>query len=181
MPGLDVLLMKLFGIALIAAVLVFGGCRWQHRLDATALSDLKADHAKVLADIAAQAQYAANKAAVARAAYGDKVLADQAAYTTGVNDAYDRGKTAGASIAAGAVRVRTVWRERECPQAAAGPGAEPAGRRAEVDPGRAHAIGEILGLGGQWDAAYNLAYRRLNSAQQLLNACYEQPAPAVTP
>ena len=181
MPGLDALLIKLFGIALIASVLVFGGCRWQHRLDAAGLADLKAGHAKVLADIAAQAQDAANKAATARAAYGDKVLADQSAYDTGVKDAFDRGKTAGARIASGAVRVRTVWRERQCPQAAARPGAEPAGRLAEVDPGRADAIGRVLGLGGQWDAAYGLAYRRLTSTQQLLNACYEQPAPAVVP
>lgn len=175
--SLNALLMKLFGVCLIASVLVFGGCRWQHRLDATALSDLKAEHARVLADIATKSQDVADKAAAARAAFGDLVLADQAAYSKGVSDAYERGKSVGAGIAAGTVRVRTVWRDRQCPQAAAGTGPEPGAGLADVDQGRADAIGRILGLAGEWDAAYGLAYRRLTRAQALLNACYEEPAP----
>jgi hypothetical protein len=171
------LAIKAFGALLIASVLIFGGCRWQHRLDASEIATLKADHAKVLADIAGQTQVVADKAAVARAAYGDEALANQAAYDKGVRDAYDRGKSAGAGIAAGTVRVRTVWRDRQCPQAPAGPGSEPGGRVADVDQGRADAIGRVLGEAGRWDAAYGLAFRRLQSAQGLLNTCFEKPAP----
>lgn len=166
--------MRAFGLALIASVLVFGGCRWQHRIDAGQIADLKAQHAAVLTAIAAQAQVVADKAAAARAAYGDAVLADQSKYEQGVSDAYNRGKSAGAAIASGAVRVREPWRD-QCPQAPAGQGAEPDAGPSGVDPSRADAIGRVLGLAGQWDAAYGLAYGRLIRAQELLNACYEEP------
>lgn len=116
------------------------------------------------------------EAAAARAAYGDKVLADQTKYDEGVRDAYARGKAAGAAIAAGAVRVRTVWRD-QCPKTPAGAGTEPGAGTADVAEGRADAIGRVLGEAGSWDKAYERAYGRLIEAQKLLNVCYEKPAP----
>ena len=171
---MNALAIRAFGALLIASVLVFGGCRWQHKIDQSSIATLKADHAKVLADLAKAAQDVADKAAAARAAYGDAVLADQSKYEQGVSDAYNRGKSAGAAIASGAVRVREPWRD-QCPQAPAGQGAEPDAGPSGVDPSRADAIGRVLGLAGQWDAAYGLAYGRLIRAQELLNACYEEP------
>ncbi|MFT4179598.1 MAG: hypothetical protein QM612_09080 [Thermomonas sp.] len=171
---MNALLLRAFWPVLIASLLVFGGCRWQAKLDAGEIAELKATHAATLAEIAEKTRVAADKAVAARIAYSDKALADQAAYQKGVNDAYARGNAVGAAVAAGTVRVREVWRD-QCPATAAGKGSEPAGRDQPITQGRADAIGRIVGYGGQWDATYALAIHRLNQAQTLLNACYEQP------
>lgn len=42
----NVLAMRLFGYALIASLLVFGGCRWQAKLDAGEIAEAKAATAK---------------------------------------------------------------------------------------------------------------------------------------
>jgi hypothetical protein len=139
-------------------------------------AETRADHADVLREIADKTAEAARLAASARAAYDAQALADQAKHSKEIDDAFERGRDAAAGITAGAVRVRTVWRERQCPQAFPGPSAQPADGVADVDPGRAEAIGRILGLGGSFDADYRLAYERLTAAQGLLNACYQEPA-----
>ena len=135
-----------------------------------------ARHRKTIDDLRAKTARQEAVAAAARAVYDSQASADAARHEQEKRDAYERGRAAAAGIAAGDIGVRTVWRDRECPQAAAGPGAEPAGRHPDVDPGRADAIGRVLGHGWRWDAAYGLAIARLNAAQQLLNACYDQPA-----
>lgn len=167
------LAIRAFASLLLASLLVFGGCRWQAKLDAGQIADLKIKHAAVLTKIAAKSQEAADKASVAKSAYYEFVAADQAAYTEGVKDAYERGKLAASGIGNGTVRVRTVWRD-QCPKAVSGQGPQPAGGSAGVDQGRADAIGRVLGQAGEWDEAYGLAYGRLRRAQELLNTCYEE-------
>lgn len=139
-------------------------------------SSTKAEHAKVLQTIAEQTAETARLAAIARDTFDDEVMSGLVRHAKEVDNAFERGRKHGAAIAAGTERVRTVWRGRECPKAAAGSGTEPAAGIADVDPGRAEAIGEILGLGGSFDADYSAAFERLKSAQGLLNACYDEPA-----
>lgn len=167
-----------FGIVLaVIAMLVIGSCRHGQRLERADHEQTKAKHAEVLAGIAEKTRVAAEKAAAVRGAFDAAALAAQAAHALEVSDAFERGRVAAAGIRDGAVSVRTVWRDRECPAADAGQGAGPAGGDQAFPASRADAIGRVLGLGWAWDADYALAVRRLTEAQQLLNACYEQPAP----
>ncbi|GEM_PF-2445473 len=136
----------------------------------------RATHAQVLTDLAQATAEVARKAAAARVTYAEAKAKAESEYNKGVADAYERGRTAAAGIAAGTVRVREVWRERECPGAAAGQGTELAGRVADVSADRAEAIGEVLGIAGEADAAYARAIARLTAAQELVNACHEEPA-----
>lgn len=142
----------------------------------TAHAETKADHAKVMQDIADKTAEAARLAALARDTYNDRVTAEQVKHAKEIDHAFERGRKHAAGIQSGAVSVRTVWRDRECPKAAPGSGSEPVAGLAAVDPGRAEAIGEILGLGGSFDADYSLAYGRVKAAQVLLDACYDEPA-----
>jgi len=135
-----------------------------------------ARHAATFQRIAELTAVAAEKAGRARALFADQVLADVARHAKETEDAYEAGRAAAAGIADGSVRVRTVWRDRECSAAVPGPGAEPAGGDPAVSGGRADAIGRVLGRGWGWDATYGLAYSRLTRAQELLDACYEQPS-----
>jgi len=134
----------------------------------------RATHAQVLADLAEATAKVARKAAAARVTYAEAKAKAESDYNKGVADAYERGRAAAAGIAAGTVRVRAVW--RDCPAAAAGPGTEPAGRPADVSADRGEAIGRVLGIGGEADAAYARAIDRLRAAQQLVDACHEEPA-----
>lgn len=164
------------GTALVAS-LAWGGYQWSRaHSERTAHAETKAAHAKVLGKIAEQTAETARLAGIAQNAYHEKVQSDALAYGKKQDAAYERGRKHGAAITAGTERVRTVWRDRECPKAIAGEGAEPVGGSANVDPGRAEAIGEVLGLGGSFDADYNVAFERLKAAQGLLNACYDEPA-----
>lgn len=135
-----------------------------------------ARHAATFQRIAELTGVAAEKAGRARALFADQVLADMVRHAKETEDAYEAGRAAAAGIRDGSVRVRTVWRDRECPAAVPGAGAEPAGGHPALDQGRADAIGGLLGASWGWDATYGLAYSRLTRAQQLLDACYEQPS-----
>src|SRR5690606_4558749 len=137
-----------------------------------------------------QAEWDAEKAAFAvqmaeaEAAVAAKTLEVRTAYDAGIAasakmreqeiaNAYQRGKSAAAGIKSGAVGVRTVWRDRECPATAEGAGTGPGEGVAGVSGDRAEAIGRVLGIAGAADATYAEAYRRLESAQKLLNACFD--------
>jgi hypothetical protein len=169
------------GAALLAS-LAWGGWQWRGKVSARqTLAEARAGHAEVLRDIADKTAETARLAGLAQNAYHEKVQSDALAYEQKEEAAYERGRQHGAAIAAGTERVRTVWRERECPQADAGQGPESGDGRSGVAPGRAAAIGAVLGLGGAFDAGYDLAYGRLKAAQGLLNACYDEPATGDTP
>lgn len=169
--------------AVVVLVAIAAGLWWlavhprqQLAAERAAHAETRAAHAQVLQRIAEGTAEVARKAAAARDEYERAKSAALAEHEQEVRDAYERGRAAAAGIAAGTVRVREVWRDRECPAAAAGPGAEPAGGPAAVADDRAAAIGRVLGIGGEADATYALAYARLRAAQGLLNTCYEEPA-----
>lgn len=137
----------------------------------------RSEHAATMAEIAAQTAAVADAAARARDTYETKTKEDARVHAEEVAAAFKRGVAIAVGIRDGSIRVQDVWRDRECPAAAAGEGAGP-GRGAEaVSAGRAAAIGEVLGLGGTFDADYAQCYARLKSAQKLLNQCYENGGP----
>ena len=167
--------------ALLALSLLLGGfaCVLSYRLQVA-----RAAHADTLAEMARDARTVAEQSAKLAIQAGEATIIyheqkSQAAATRAqeINDAYLRGQRTGADIAAGTQRVREVWRD-QCPQADAGQGAELAPGFALIAPGRAHAIGRVLGSAGAWDAQYAEAIARLKSAQSLLNVCFEQPTEA---
>lgn len=167
-------------LVLVVAAIGFGQVRYAAGVRAGEQAEAK-KHAGVLQDIADKTAKAAAAAHRAQTLFNQETQADAERHAMEVSDAFDRGRAAAAGIVDGAVRVRTVWRDRQCPVADAGAGAEPAGRHPEVDQGRADAIGRVLGYGWRWDADYGLVVARLTRAQALLNACYEQPAPGMSP
>lgn len=157
--------------------MLFGGVQCSAKqVERMAHAETKAAHAKVMKEIADKTGETARLAALARDTYDDKVTADAVRHAKEIDHAFERGRKHAADIAAGDVRVRTVWRNRECPQAVPGSGAEPDARIAGFDSGRAEAIGRVLGLGSTFDAEYNRAIGRVKAAQTLIDACYEQPA-----
>lgn len=166
-------------LVLAVAAIGFGQVRYAQGFAAGGKAEAAA-HAKVLKDLADKTAKVAEKVRIAHAAYTRETRADLARHDQEKRDAYEAGRAAAAAIAAGDVRVRTVWRDRECPQADARSSAGPAAGHPAIDPGRADAIGRVLGHAWQWDAAYGLAYARLQSAQALIDACYDQPAHAGT-
>lgn len=149
--------------------------RQQLAAERTAHAETKTAHATVLAAIAAKSEEVARLAAVARDTYNTENAGAKLRHEQEVRDAYERGKSTADGIRSGAVVVREVWRD-QCPQAPAGPGAEPAGGHPAVSADRAEAIGRVRAIGGEGDAGYHLLFDRLVRAQGLLNACYEQPA-----
>lgn len=142
----------------------------------TAHAETKARHAQVMGEIAAKTAAVAEKARAAHALFLQGAKEDERAHAVEIAAAEERGRAAAAGIADGSVRVRVEWRDRACPVAAFGEGAEPAAGDQAVPRGRADAIGRLLGHGGQWDADYQLCYARLTRAQALINSCYEEPA-----
>ena len=167
-------------LALVIAAIGFGQLRYAAG-ERAGEEAADARHAKVMKDLADKTAKAAELANRARDLFNQQAQADQLRHAEEITDAYDRGRAAAAGIVDGAVRVRTVWRDRQCPAAVAGAGAEPAAGHPDVAPGRADAIGRVLGAAWRWDADYGLAHARLTRAQALLNACYDQPATAITP
>lgn len=137
-------------------------------------AETRVAHAEVLTGLAEAAAEVARKASAARVAFAEARAKAESDYNEGVANAYERGRATAAGIAAGTVRVREVW--RDCPAAPAGEGAGPAGRPADVSANRGEAIGRVLGIGGEADAAYARAIARLTAAQQLVDACHEEPA-----
>src|SRR5690606_20067120 len=115
-------------------------------------AETRAAHAEVLTGLAQAAAEVARKASAARVAFAEARAKAESDYNEGVANAYERGRAAAAGIAAGTVRVREVW--RDCPAAPIGEGTGPAGGAADVAPDRAEAIGRVLGIGGEADAAY---------------------------
>ncbi len=135
----------------------------------------KADHAATLAKLAADSAAVAQMASKLAPAFERAKQEDAKTHQKEVADAYERGKGYAARIAAGDVRVRDVWRDLG-PIAISGPSAGPASGAAGIPWGRAQAIGEVRGLGGEFDASYDLLWKRLGEAQVIVDACYEQPA-----
>lgn len=161
------------GLALWWAVIL---PRQQLAAERAAHAGTKAEHARVLQALAEAAAEAARKAARAREAFAAATAESETRYQEGVADAYERGRATAAGIAAGTVRVREVWRERDCPAAAGGQGAEPAAGSAGVSGDRAAAIGRVVGIGGVADAGYARAIERLKAAQAIVDQCFEEPA-----
>lgn len=169
-------------IAVYATVLaVVAGLLWwavgQPRLDLAqeekAHAALKAAHEGLLTKLAEAEAAAEAKSLEVRTAYDAGIAASAKMREKEISDAYNRGKSAAAGIKSGAVSVRTVWRDRECPASAEGAGTGSGEGVAGVSGSRADLIGDILGRSGGWDATYSEAYRRLESAQKLLNACFD--------
>lgn len=167
----------------IALTLIAGLLWWAVGAPRVALSSARADLATLqathdgLVDKLAKAEAAAKaKSEEVRTAYDAGVKSAATMREKETTDAYNRGKAAGERIRAGTSSVRTIWRDRECPATADGTGAGSGEGAAQVSGERAEAIGSVLAAGGVWDATYAEAMRRLESAQKLLNACYEQPA-----
>lgn len=142
----------------------------------TAHAQTKAEHAAVMADIAARTRAAAEAAQRARDTYTTKTQEDARVHELEVAAAFERGKGVAAGIRSGAVRVQDVWRDGRCETPDAGEGAGPGAGTEALTGGRADAIGRVLGYGGTWDADYAAIHARLTRAQALLNQCYEQPA-----
>jgi len=172
------ILLALGGLALMLAALWWAAIwpRQQLAAERAAHAGTKARHAEVLQGLAEAAAEVARKAARAREAFAEATAESESRYEKGVADAYERGRATAAGIAAGTVRVREVWRERECPAAAGGQGTEPAAGPAGVSGDRAAAIGRVLGIGGAADAGYARAIERLNAAQAIVDQCFEEPA-----
>lgn len=167
-------------LLLVAAAIGFGQVRYAAGVRNGERAEAK-KHAAVLKDIADKTAKSAAAAARARTLFNQGTQADAVRHAKEVSDAFEAGRAAAAGIVDGTARVRTVWRDRQCPAADAGAGTEPVGRHPDVDQGRADAIGRVLGLGWRWDADYGLVVARLTRAQALLNACYEQPASGLSP
>lgn len=178
------LTVRLVVYGLLLALLA-GALWWAVGAPRVALASARAE----LATLQGQHDALKTRLAEAEAASADKTKAVQTAYDAGVkasaamrereiSDAFQRGKAAAAGISAGTVRVRTVWRDRDCPATAEGAGAGAGEGAAGVSGSRADAIGSLLAAGGSWDAQYAEAYRRLESAQAIVDACYEEPVHA---
>lgn len=160
------------GLGLLGAGLLYGHLRYN-----AGQADIQAkwDSEKAAFTIRmaeAEAQVAGKTQAV-NAAYDAGVASAAQMKEREISDAYQRGKAAGERIRAGAVSVRTVWRDRDCPAATEGPGSGSGAGPAQVSGERAEAIGSLLAAAGADDATYAEAYRRLESAQKLLNACFD--------
>lgn len=168
----------LLSLALLAALVWWAVIKPRSDLadERAAHQATRAAQAETLAGLAAKAQAAAEAAARVRTVFETEREESIRVHAEDVAAAFERGKTVGAGIRDGSVRVRTVWRDSECPAADAGEGAGPGAGAEAVPAGRADAIGRVLGLGGQWDADYALCYARLKSAQKLLDQCHEEPA-----
>jgi hypothetical protein len=164
-------LLRWAGIAAIGVALFIGGCKHGQR----GLAEVKAKHAATLEDIAKATQDQALRAAEVRDGFKLARREQESAYKKGVQDAYERGMATGAEFGTGERPVNWVWRDN-CPKAPAGEGSGPDGGDSGVSADRAAAIGRVLGIGGAADAHETLLRNRLQEAQKLLNACYEEPA-----
>lgn len=140
------------------------------------LATLQATHDGLVTKLAEAEAAAKVKSEEVRAAYDAGVKSAATMREKETTDAYNRGKAAGERIRAGTSSVRTVWRDRECPATADGSGAGSGEGAAQVSGERADLIGSLLGQAGSWDATYSEALRRLEQAQKIVNACYEEPA-----
>lgn len=159
-------------IGALLGSLLFGVAVWwgviQPRLD---LSRLQKVHDRLLMELEGRNE----AAALARVEYDAEVIRLGVTRKKEIDDAFERGKATGDSIASGRQPVRVVWRDR-CPASASRAGAEADRRASGVDTDRAEAIGRVLGIGGAADAHYAEAYARLEAAQKIVNQCYERPA-----
>lgn len=140
------------------------------------LSELTATHESLLARLREAEASSEAKSEEVRAAYDDGVRSSSLMREKEIADAYKRGVATVSGVNSGAVRVREVWRERDCPAPTQGAGSKPVAEPPQVSGGRAEAIGNVLGEAGVWDATYAEAYRRLEAAQVIINSCFETPS-----
>jgi len=170
---------KSIGYALLAplAAALLWWAVGQPRLDLAqeekAHAALKAEHEGLLTKLQEAEAAAEAKSLEVRTAYDAGIAASAKMREQEIANAYQRGKSAAAGIKSGAVGVRTVWRDRECPASAEGAGPGSGEGVAQVSGERADAVGRVLGAAGGWDSSYSEAMRRLESAQKLLNACFD--------
>jgi hypothetical protein len=159
-------------LGLLCAGLFYGHLRYNAG-QADVQADWDAEKAAFAVQMAEAEAAVAAKSLEVRTAYDAGIAASAKMREKEISDAYSRGKSAAAGIKSGAVGVRTVWRDRECPASAEGAGTGSGEWAAGVSDDRAEAIGRVLTIGGTADATYSEAYRRLESAQKLLNACFD--------
>jgi hypothetical protein len=160
------------GLLAVLIAAVWGhGCSYGRK----GLAEVKAKHAATLEGLATATEAQARRAKEVEE--GVRLMRREAekTYQKGIEDAYIRGAATAADIASGKLPVGGVWRD-QCPKAPAGQGPGPNGGSTGVSADRAAAIGRVLGIAGEADATDALLRSRLQEAQKLLDACYEEPA-----
>lgn len=147
---MNAFVIRLFACALLASLLVFGGCRWQARLDAGKLADMALQAEKDKAARAA-AQVVASESA--RQQEQDKAQAANevaAAYERGKQDAESTAEGIVAGLRAGTERLRREWRGCEAGRVSATPGASSEPDAAADD--RNEGAGDLVRAAAQCDA-----------------------------
>lgn len=147
---MNALAIRLFAYALLASLLVFGGCRWQARMDAGALAEAKAESANLIAAAQVEALAASEKAREAEQAKALAVNAAAAEYERGKQDAQALADHTADSLRAGNVRLRgeiaaLAARGLSCPASATGELEAAAERGASL-------VGAAVGIGRECDA-----------------------------
>lgn len=102
-PAQATILMRLLGIATLAGVLVFGGCRWQASRDADAIAAAEMTAATLQAGVTALAE--ATKQAEARALQASKDLTKRAKEADAKYDALETKASRDAAALAAALRT----------------------------------------------------------------------------
>lgn len=139
------LLTRLALALLLACLLVFGGCRWQAKLDAGAIAKAEARADKAEADIAQLAKLTREAADRAKTASA-KVKASSVAADKQLKDKTDEAKRTAADLAdalrTGERRLRGLW---ACRASGSAQGGDPADAGASDAAGRADSAGRIAG------------------------------------
>lgn len=159
-------------VVVIQAALLFGwgyrmgGNHWRGEYQAAVN-----EHARVLGELAAETKAAKDATQRAIAAYKANDKVRDAAHDKAVNDAYERGKDVGRTVAAGTRRLRDDWAVHQCPAPGWDGALVVAPNPAELGR-RAVAVGRVLGKAGEWDADYRRVYDALIDTRALLAQCY---------
>lgn len=147
---MNALLTKAFAVLLLASLLVFGGCRWQAKLDAGALADMALAAAKEK-NAALASQVMASEAAREQEQIKAKAANEAAAaYEQGKRDAEAAADAVVAGLRAGTERLRRQWRGCEADRLPT-----PAGTPGEPDAAADHRIegaGDLVRAAAQCDA-----------------------------
>lgn len=142
---MNALAIKAFWVALLASVLVFGGCRWQAKLDAGSIAKATARADKAEADIAQIAKLTREAADRAKTASA-RIEVESANADKALKEKTDEAKRTAADLAdalrTGERRLRGLW---ACPAPGAAQGGDPADAGASDAAGRADSAGRIAG------------------------------------
>lgn len=158
------LAIRIAGALLLASLLVFGGCRWQARMDAGKIAAAKAETKDLLSQHQAAALAASEAARKAEQDRATAVNDAAAAYERGKHDAQDLADRTAADLRAGNVRLRreiAALAARGVPDspAAAGQPADAAARGAAL-------VGAAVGVGRECDARVSALIQAYDSARR---------------